>query len=128
MPWLLPLVSAAIVVAFIVTYYPVARVQYKEVRRKAQLEAQLTALQERNARLREQVASLETTAGVEDYARSELGMVKAGEHAVILTDSSGSVPTSTISPTADSQVDCEPVPTKPAGAWTAFLDLVFRVE
>ncbi|MGV8082099.1 MAG: septum formation initiator family protein [Coriobacteriia bacterium] len=128
MPWLLPLVSAGLVIAFIVTCYPVARVQYREVRRKAQLEAQLTALQERNDRLRQQVASLETTAGVEDYARSQLGMVKAGEHAVIVTDSSGSVPTSTISPSAKRDIDCAPVATEPTGAWTAFLDFVFQVK
>jgi cell division protein FtsL len=125
---MVPLVAAVLVVAFVFTYYPVARVQYKELRQKAQLEAQLKALQERNDRLRKQVASLETTAGVEDYARSELGMVKAGEHAVVLQDSSGSVPTSTISPSAKSAVDCEPAATEPTGPWTAFLDLVFQVK
>ncbi|NTW28469.1 MAG: septum formation initiator family protein [Coriobacteriia bacterium] len=124
--WAIPVVALLIAVVFVASYYPVARVQYHELREKAQLEAQLKAVQDRNARLKSQVASLETTAGVEEYARSELGMVMQGENAVIVVDSSTG--TSTASAAKSSDADVAPGSEQPIGPWTAFLDLVFGVE
>lgn len=108
------------------TYYPVARVQYRETREKERLQAELTSLQARNDRLREQVDKLKTPEGVEDYARSQLGMVKRGENAVVVVDKANATPskTSTIAPVIDSDVTTE----GPVGPWTAFLDLVFGLE
>ncbi len=126
--WLLPPIVVAAVAVFVVTYYPVARVQYGETRQRAVLQAQLNSLQARNRRLTTQVARLKTPEGVEDYARSQLGMVKRGEHIVVVTeDSSRASKTMTIgvSPQIDNG---DAATTAPRGPWTAFLDSVFNVK
>lgn len=108
------------------TYYPVARVQYRETRERARLSAELASLQARNDRLREHVDRLRTPEGVEDYARSQLGMVKKGEKVAVVVDGDEVQEASDALavPTIDS---AEPTAT-PAGPWTAFLDLVFGVQ
>lgn len=124
------LVSAAVILAsiivFVWVFYPVAAVSYRETREARRLSAELEALRERNDRLRVQVDRLRTPAGVEDYARSELGMVKQGEHVmVVVDDDSGTEASATgDAPDIDS---AEPI-REPAGPWTALLDLVFGVQ
>ena len=126
---LLPVLVVAAVVLFVVTYYPVARVQYMETRQRAQLRAELGALQTRNARLGTQVARLKTPEGVEDYARSQLGMVKQGEHVVVVSDGSSQPGLSTAANSAAPQIDTSAETTAgPSGPWTAFLDSVFKVQ
>lgn len=126
--WLLPVVVVAVVSLFIAAYYPVARVQYRETRERAGLQAELDAIRARNDRLRTDVARLKTPEGVEDYARLQLGMVKKGEHQIIVVD--GTEPTPTVDaaagrvPEIDSQVVAKP----PVGPWTAFLDAFFGVQ
>jgi cell division protein FtsB len=131
--WLLPLLTAAAIGIFVWTYYPVARVQYRETRAKALLQAEYQALEARNARLQTQVDRLKTPEGVEDYARTQLGMVKAGEHVVVVMDGSESTRTmqakaeaSAAAPPrlADSSLAAKP----PIGPWTAFFDSVFGVQ
>lgn len=108
------------------TYYPVAAVQYRETRQKTQLAAELKQLQARNARLRESVDRLKTPAGVEDYARSQLGLVKKGENVVVVVDDknakestkTGGVP----------RIDSDETTVAPTGPWTGFLDLVFGIR
>jgi cell division protein FtsL len=117
------------VAIFVVTYYPMAQVQYRETRQRAQLQAELTALQTRNARLGTQVARLKTNEGVEDYARSQLGMVKQGEHVVVVTDgtqvSNPATPTIGAAPTIQTSGEAIVAPT---GPWTAFLDSIFKAQ
>lgn len=125
--WLLPPLVGATIAVLVALYYPVAQVQYKETRERAELQAELKGLQTRNSRLAVEVARLKTNEGVEDYARSQLGMVKRGEHVVIVTDSAGgrSAPTTT----TEARIDApEQTATAPKGAWTEFLDAVFGVQ
>lgn len=124
--WTIP---AAIVVALAVfawTYYPVVRVQYRETREQARLTAELKTLQARNQRLRTQVERLKTPEGVEDYARSQLGLVKKGEHRVVVVGGDGKAAQTQKPPAL--RIDSDETTNTPVGPWTAFLDLVFGVE
>jgi len=124
--WTLPLVICAVVAIFGWTYYPVAAVQYRESRERARLAAELESLQARNERLREQVDRLKTPAGVEDYARSQLGLVKKGENVVVVIDGDEDKAASRVD--GKPQIDSEEGTATPVGPWTAFLDLVFGVQ
>lgn len=103
-------------------FYPVARVQYRELRTKAKLEAELRAITTRNERLSAQVASLKTPAGIAHEASSRLGLVKAGESMAVIVDGSQQ-PTDVLPP----RVDTDNIQPKVAGPWTAFLDVFFGV-
>jgi cell division protein FtsB len=124
--WLLPVLAIAVVGLFVAAFYPVAKVEYREVRQKTELQSELAAIKARNDRLRYDVASLRTPEGVEDYARLHLGMAKKGENVVIVND--GSEPTRTASVDATPQIDPQIVEKPPAGPWTAFLDAFFGVQ
>ena len=127
--WLLPIFVVAAVALFVATYYPVARVQYMETRQRAHLQAELDALQTRNMRLGTQVERLKTPEGVEDYARSQLGMVKQGEHVVVVTDGSGQPSQAASASGAVPALTASGETTAgPSGPWTAFLDSVFKVQ
>lgn len=104
-------------------YYPVAAIQYRQTRERAELAAELKTLQARNDRLRKQVERLKTPDGVEDYARSQLGLVKTGEHAVRVVDGDESAEMSATM--AAPKIDSDESSVAPVGPWTAFLDLVF---
>jgi cell division protein FtsL len=119
---------AATVAALVFAYYPVARVQYRETRERAALQSELAALQTRNSRLATEVARLKTTEGVEDYARSQLGMVKRGEHVVVVTDTTSRPSTPTTLPAAPKIDTSDEAAAAPDGPWTAFLDAVFDVQ
>lgn len=122
-----PIVAAAVAV-FVVTYYPVARVQYSETRQRDALQAQYDSLHARNSRLATEVARLKTPEGVEDYARSQLGMVKRGEHIVVVTEGSSRA-SKTMTIGVSPQIDTSEVTTTaPRGPWAAFLDSVFNVK
>ncbi len=123
---MLPVTVMAVVAFFVWTYYPVAAVQYRETRERARLAAELKTLQARNDRLRDQVERLKTPAGVEDYARSQLGLVKKGESVAVVVNGTKSADASRLAqaPTLDS----DETSTSPVGPWTAFLDLVFGVR
>ncbi len=120
--WLVPAGVVAALLVFAWLYYPVVRVQYRETRERARLETELASLEARNDRLQEQVDKLKTPEGVEDYARSQLGLVKAGENAVVVVDGTAKEKTTT-SPDIE-----DPSAEDPVGPWTAFLDLVFGVR
>ena len=124
--WLLPIVILGVIALFIGAYYPVARVEYRETRERSALQAELGAIQARNNRLRTEVARLKTPEGVEDYARLRLGMVKQGEHVVIVTD--GTEPTETSVANAIPEIDSQEALKPPVGPWTAFLDAFFGVQ
>ena len=127
--WLLPLVVLAVAAIFVATYYPVARVQYRETREKVRLAAELKGIEARNGRLQASVDRLKTPEGVEDYARSQLGLVKAGEHVVVIVD--GSHPASSTpatEPLTPPGLDSEEAVVPPVGPWTRFLDSIFGVQ
>ena len=108
------------------SFYPVARVHYIEEREHARLQAELSSLKARNARLSKQVARLRTPEGVEDKARETLGLVRQGEHPVVVFDSSADPAASTGSTIP--KVDTEEPALAPKGPWTPVLDLVFGVH
>lgn len=74
--------------------YPVVRLQYEQHHQVASLQSELDGLKARNKTLRSQVGELKTPAGVEQAAREDLGYVKKGENAVVVT---GKVATGTAS-------------------------------
>ncbi len=113
----------AVLALFVLGYYPVARVQYHAVRERAKLQAQLQALEARNARLKAHVASLNTTEGIEAEARQQLSMVRKGESLGIVIDGDEK-PATEAAPEIDSDAPID----APAGPWTAFLDAVFGVK
>jgi cell division protein FtsB len=124
--WLLPLVVLAVIAFFVGVYYPVARVQYRETRQRMLLQTELAGTRARNERLRAEVARLRTPEGVEDYARLQLGMVKRGEHQVVVVD--GSESTQTLVAQGVPRIDSQETVKPPIGPWTAFLDAVFGVQ
>lgn len=99
-------------------FYPALRVQYREEKQRARLEAELTDLRERNDRLRAQVDRLKTPEGVEDVARESLGLVKEGEHAYVVTEG-------TATPTV---AEPDRVLEEADTVWTQLLDLIFGVR
>ena len=117
---LVSLVVVGVIAFSIWSFYPVARVQYREERQNAKLQAELAALKARNARLSKEVARLRTPEGVEDVARANLGLVKEGEHAVVVVD-----PTKESTITTAPTIDREPEVSAPRGPWTAALDAFF---
>ncbi|HET6351483.1 MAG TPA: septum formation initiator family protein [Coriobacteriia bacterium] len=121
--WVLPTSFALGLSLFAWGYYPVAAVQYRQTRERQQLAAELKTLQARNHRLRDQVERLKTPEGVEDYARSQLGLVKQGEHAVRVVD--GDEASEMSKTVAAPTIDSDETPKSDSDAWTAFLDLVF---
>ena len=124
--WLLPLVVLGVAGLFIGAYYPVARVEYRETREKSALQAELGAIQARNARLRTEVSRLKTPEGVEDYARVRLGMVRKGEHVVVVVD--GTEPAQSVIASGPPEIDSQEAAKPPVGPWTAFLDAFFGVQ
>lgn len=111
---------------FVWTYYPVAAVQYREAREATRLAYELETIQARNDRLRTQVERLKTPAGVEDYARTQLGLVKKGENVmVVVNDEAGAEASQAAQAPA---IDSAERTREPVGPWTAFLDLVFGVR
>ena len=124
--WLLPVVVVVVVAVFVAAYYPVARVQYRETRQRARLSAELGAIRARNGRLRSDVARLRTPEGVEDYARLQLGMVKKGEHQVVVVD--GTESTRALEAQAVPKIDSQETVKPPVGAWSAFFDAFFGLQ
>lgn len=122
--WLVPVAVAAALLLFVLGFYPVARVQYREVRQQTKLHAELKALESRNKRLSAQVAALRTPQGVENLARTQLNMVRAGESLAVVVDGSTQT-TQTGPPIPDSE---NLAIARTSGPWTAFLDAFFGVN
>jgi cell division protein FtsB len=118
-----PAIAAVLAFGFVWTYYPVAKVQYQEVRAQVRLETELAALESRNSELQRDVDRLKTQEGVEDAARSSLGLVRKGERTGVVVDDSSE--TTLQAPPEISEVDVAAL--TPSGPWTAFLDAFFGV-
>lgn len=71
----------AVVFAVTMLYFPCQN-YYNETRQLQQLQAEYDALQAYNIQMQNQVDYLNTDEGIEDYARSELGWIRPGEHVV----------------------------------------------
>lgn len=68
---------------------------YKEVRGYQQLEAEYAQLDAYNTQMQAQIDYLNTDEGLEEYARTELGYIRSGEHAVSVEGLSSSSSTET---------------------------------
>lgn len=121
-PWVVPIAIVALIIVAAWSFYPVARVQYREQREKARLESELASLQTRNEKLRDEVDRLKTPEGVEQVARESLGLVKDGESVYVVLDGDEQEATPTTEP--QSAVSSEDTAT----GWQRFLDMVFGIE
>ncbi len=125
MAWVVPVSIAVIVIIAAWSFYPVARMQYREERAKQRLEAELTSLKTRNAKLRAEVDRLKTPEGVEEAARENLGLVKQGENLYVVLDEEQTESTNTAAPdTAPTTASIE----GEGSGWQRALDMVFGFE
>ncbi|MDE8702063.1 septum formation initiator family protein [Adlercreutzia equolifaciens] len=115
--------ACALCVAFgVAMLYGPAQQFYTELRERDRLAAEYQAVVERNEAISQQVAALQTDAGIEDRARTEFGWVKEGEHAVSV---SGLEPKD--SSTFRSNIVSEDIPL-PDTWYSGLLDPLFGVE
>lgn len=72
---------------------------YRKARESSQLrheaEVQLADLNEREAKLRDDLARLESDRGKEEALRERYGLGKSGEHMIVIVDESGPAPATT---------------------------------
>jgi cell division protein FtsB len=104
-------------------YYQPLQIWYYNARDVRVLREQKAAIDEYNAQLKDEIASLETTEGVADYARRELNLIKRGDHVVVVTRDGEQV-----EPEEDSRVtaiESLGETAEPFGTWTDFLDSLF---
>ena len=122
--WATRTIVAFVAVAFaVVMLYPSCQNYYNETRQLQQLQAEYDALQEYNAQMQSQVDYLNTDAGIEDYARSELGWIRPGEHVVSVEG---------VTPSTDNTRSSSRVYAIPAGSvaapdtwYSGILDVIF---
>nr|WP_276536290.1 septum formation initiator family protein [Adlercreutzia muris] len=77
------LAATVLCIAFAAAFlYGPAQQLYVDMRERDRLAAEYEAVVERNEALGAQVDALQTDAGIEDAARTQLGWVREGEHAV----------------------------------------------
>lgn len=112
----------AVVFAVTMLYFPCQN-YYNETRQLQQLQAEYDALQECNTQMQNQVDYLNTDEGIEDYARSELGWIRPGEHVVSVEG---------VTPSTDTSRSSDRVYAIPAGSvaapdtwYSGFLDVIF---
>ena len=71
--------GVACLVMSVMFLYPAAQQYYVTVRENEQVQAEYAAILQRNENIQNQIDQLNTTQGIEDKAREELGWVKQGE-------------------------------------------------
>ena len=123
---LIPTAITAILVIIGFMYYAPLKILYREARGERVLREQLVAVQQYNATVKQEIASLETTEGAEDYARSQLGLVKKGDHMVVVLQGGKRLNVATES--RENQIQELEVTAKPFGIWTPFLDALFQIR
>lgn len=123
---LIPLATMAILAAIGFMYYAPLKILYREARQERVLREQLVAVQQYNVTVKQEIVSLETTEGTEDYARSQLGLVKKGDHMVVVLQGGKRVTVSEQS--REKQIQELEVTAKPFGIWTPFLDALFQIK
>ena len=118
-------VTAAIVaIVCVALLYPAARTFYESKRIEQRTEAQLQAVNERNAKIQRQNDYLQTDEGIEDQARKEGGYIKSGEEGVVITNGSQNADTTTQLP---DQVNLDQIHA-PSTWYYDILDAVFFVH
>lgn len=120
---IVPLAVAFILIITAAMYYTPLKIWYREARQERVLREQLVAIQKYNERLKVEIQSLETTEGVQDYARRELGLVQKGEHAVVVLQ--GGKPLKADKNTREQEIQDLQQNARPFGSWTPFLDALF---
>ncbi len=123
---LIPLAVVVILVGTWVMYYRPLKIWYREARQERVLREQLVAIRKYNSQLRVDIQSLETSEGIQDYARSELGLVQKGEHAVVVLQ--GGKPLKEPTNTREQEIQKLQDTAKPFGSWTPFLDALFGTK
>lgn len=120
-PWVIaPLVVIGLALIFAVFYWRPIKVYYRELREAKVAEMQLVAIREYNDDLRDDIASLETTAGIEAYAQRSLGLTKAGDHVIVVYQDGE--PLSAARGSREADLANLEDNAEPFGAWTGFLD------
>ena len=117
-------VVAFVAVAFaVVMLYPSCQNYYNETRQLQQLQAEYDELQSYNAQMQSKVDYLNTDEGIEDYARSELGWIRPGEHVVTVEG---------VTSSSDNSSSSERVSVVPSGSvaapdtwYSGVLDVIF---
>ena len=123
---LVPAVLVLFTVVLSAWYYEPAKIWYREVRQERVLREQLASIQAYNERLAEEVASLETTPGIQAYAQQQLGFIMEGDNVIIVTRDG--VPITEPMTTREMAITSIPDTAQPFGAWTDFLDTFFGIE
>lgn len=118
------IVVAAVAVFTVFMLYPSFQNYYIETRQLQQLQAEYAALTDYNSQMQSQIDYLNTDAGLEDYARSELGWVRENEHVVTVEGVQSSTNTTSQSNTKNVGVLSEKVPT-PDTWYSGALDVLF---
>ena len=117
--------ACILVIAVAVSFlYPTTRSYYESIRQEQRKEAQIQAINERNAKIQEQNNYLQTDEGVENQARKSEGYVKDGEEGVVITNSGEKTDSSTQLP---EQVDINNIQA-PKTWYYNILDTVFNVH
>ncbi|MGN0073301.1 MAG: septum formation initiator family protein [Coriobacteriales bacterium] len=114
--------ALALLIVAAAVLYPIGCTYYQTLRQEQRLQAELDAVNERNAQLEAENKALETDEGVENQAREEYGWVKDGEKATVVTNTDdeqqGDLP---------QQVDGSQI--EPPHTWYYdILDIVFRAD
>lgn len=86
----LVLLVVVLAVAAMGILYPIGCTYYQAMRQEQRYQAELDAVNARNDALQEENNALKTDEGVENQARKDLGWVKDGEQAVIISNSNES--------------------------------------
>lgn len=118
------IVVAAVAVFTVFMLYPSFQNYYIETRQLQQLQAEYAALTDYNSQMQSQIDYLNTDAGLEDYARSELGWVRENEHVVTVEGVQSSTNATSQSNTKNVGVLSEKVPT-PDTWYSGALDVLF---
>lgn len=120
------LVAAACLAVTCFMLYEPAQNYYHAVREHDRLQAELAAVESRNAELEDSVAYLQTESGVEQSARDQLGWVRDGERSVYVQGLEGSGSDQGTSSTAGSVVPGSVE--APATWYSPLLDVIFGAE
>ncbi|MBR2789379.1 MAG: septum formation initiator family protein, partial [Eggerthellaceae bacterium] len=102
--------------------YPTARTYYQAAREHDRLQAELTAVIQRNAKMAQKIDVLQTDEGIIQEAREQLGWVERGEYAVIVYGTGKE-------PEPDVDADIVSGTIKPPVTWySPVLDIIFGVK
>lgn len=122
-------IAVAVCLVFACAFlYPTAQTYYQTVRENDRLQAEYSALQERNSQLETNVSSLQSDAGIEARARDQFGWVKKGETSVnvnglnVASDTASSSATSLVASVDSSEIEA------PSTWYSPMLDLIFGVS